>query len=505
MSHIEVSFETYELFTRALAARWVHHGGRHLTQEEAVREWALRELGSFGIVVEKPLGEAIDVDNAYAQAQHTGLDLGVEPLPTPGEAIVAYKDYAKTISDALTHRDNLEAEQALREVADSRGKNWELAERPAAETQTIHGAARPESAWDAVKADVTRVFGTSGLRRAESLDSALAEAEEAEFTEPPATWSWNVVRAGRVERVAADLEKSLAAAVVKYDTEWPEGYKLYPGKSVTGGDHDITEPLIDSAGGYHFPLDWSADRRQAWYDEQKKSFSREPDYPSDPGYDTQQQDVGQTVPHMTPEEEAVTFGGAGVPFEPATAPAEPLETPQPKKSRRTKAEMEAARNAVTTAYLVAVGDSPWSQGWDVAHEAGLDAANAMGVNAGLSKYQISQVVGSIAQGAKTDFDAAPDRVRGVITSSPVLPSPSDGTERVTWVDAGTTQAGPITPGQTYNDSPPVEVAAIHGLPEPEGDPAPTLEEVANIGDLFSVQPEDTAPSDDDIFRQFLNG
>lgn len=486
MSHIEVSFETYELFTRALAARWVHHGGRHLTQEEAVREWALRELGSFGIVVEKPLGEGIDVDNAYAPAQHTGLDLGVEPLPTPGEAIVAYKDYAKTISDALTHRDNLEA----------------------------------ESAWDAVKADVTRVFGTAGLRRAESLDSALAEAEEAEFTEPPATWSWNVVRAGRVERVAADLEKSLAAAVVKYDTEWPEGYKLYPGKSVTGGDHDITEPLIDSAGGYHFPLDWSADRRQAWYDEQKKSFSREPDYPSDPGYDTQQQDVGQTVPHMTPEEEAVTFGGAGVPFEPATAPAEPLETPQPKKSRRTKAEMEAARNAVTTAYLVAVGDSPWSQGWDVAHEAGKEAAYEAGRAVELSPYQTNQVIGNAAQGAKTNFDEAPERTRAVmvgesevtVRESPAKPAGypvTDEPERVTWVEAGTSSRGPIIPGRTYNEDttpdPSAEVAAIHGLLKPEGDPAPTLEEVANIGDLFSVQPEDTAPSDDDIFRQFLNG
>jgi hypothetical protein len=459
MSHIEVSFDTFDLFTRALAARWVHHGGRHLTQEEAVREWALRELGSFGIVVDKPIGEAIDVDNAYAQAQHSWSNFGVEPLPTPGEA--------------------------------------------------------PESTWDAVKADVTRVFGTAGLRRAESLDSALAEAEEAEFTDPPATRSWpSVGLSGLVRR--DDLGQKLAAAVANYDTEWPEGYKLYPGKAVTGGDRDITEPLIDSAGGYHFPLDWSADRRQAWYDEQKKGWHGEP----------------ETYPEV---------GGAGVPFEPVTPPEETLLSGEETrvKRRRTKAEMAEARGAVRVAYLTTVGDSPWSKGWDVAHEAGKEAAYEAGRAVELSPYQTNQVIGDAAQGAKTNFDGAPERVRTVLVGedevtvreSPAKPAgypvtdepdvqgdydfsdarltmPSDGTERVTWVEAGTSAHGPIIPGRTYNEDttpdPSAEVAAIHGLLKPA---EPSEAEVAAT-DYPAITITHSGPvtvSDDDIFRQFLNG
>lgn len=225
-------------------------------------------------------------------------------------------------------------------------------------------------------------------------------------------------------------------------------------------------------------------------------------------------------------------GGGGVPFDPVTPPIGPLPTPadlaeidtavieaeeadqernpQPRKPRRTKSEMALARNAVTNAYRAAVGNSPWSAGWEAAHVAGLAAADVAGANAGLTPYQTRQTVSPIVDSVREQFDepriSAPDtadhgpddvavqRIEDIVTNE----QPPKHVDRQAHAakllsDLARAEATAAEP------APPAEVAAIHGLPSA---PALTLEEAA---DLVLRQQPPAPTDDDDIFAQFLNG
>lgn len=336
---------------------------------------------------------------------------------------------------------------------------------------------------------------------------------------------------------------------------------------------------------------------------------REPDYPSDPGLDpesavdeyikpglvmpvsrealaaaAEDREIGlddsapAPVLHPKPEDAKLLSSEARHTPELDSPDRDPAHPEPAKRARRTKNEMALARNAVTNAYRAAVGNSSWYQGWETANVAGLAAADVAGANAGLTPYQTRQTLMPIVAEVREQFDeprtsaadtddhgpddAAVQRVEDIVTNEqpPKHAEPallSDGTERVTGIDAASTKGGlsvpggdqvvytkqgPVTPagGPIISDGPifpagsllaePAELFAgsrAIGMSEPEPaealaahyneapiqsttpDPAP-LAEVAAIHGLPTPSPGSVwvpspASSDDDVFAQFLNG
>jgi hypothetical protein len=194
--------------------------------------------------------------------------------------------------------------------------------------------------------------------------------------------------------------------------------------------------------------------------------------------------------------------------------ADQERNPQPRKPRRTKNEMALARNAVTNAYRTAVDNSPWSEGWEKAHVAGLVAADAAGANAGLTPYQTRQAVSPLVAYVREQFDEPR-------TNAPDTADHGPDDAAVQRVENIVINEQPPKHAEPEDDhAPPAEVAAIHGLPstapgvgwqpaveemdKTEGDPYPTLAEVANPAD-YGLAPAPATPTDDDVFAQFLKG
>jgi hypothetical protein len=147
---------------------------------------------------------------------------------------------------------------------------------------------------------------------------------------------------------------------------------------------------------------------------------------------------------------------------------------QAKKPRRTKVQMDAVRTLVRDAYIEALGNGRWADGWLAAHEAALLVADEEAKKHRLTAVQGRQALtATMISEERTKFDNDAHVMR---------------------------EQHPTTLAEKYDDLGGSDGMASHVEErEPTGDPT----EFQGVSEV--VEPVVVAGTDDDIFAQFLNG